>query len=87
MRDITLNLTVNQSQLGKPIIAVPFRDVDAKRRTHGSEAQYTIALAENPDHHGCAPRTRPMGENPAIKVTITYTLKNTTKFGIRRISR
>ena len=82
-RDITLTLNVSQSQLGKPItfLLTWTRNGEPMRQ----EAQYTIAQAENPiiTVTRTADKTN---AKPGDKVTITYTIKNTTKFDMTNIT-
>lgn len=82
-RDITLTLNVSQSQLGKPItfLLTWTRNGEPMRQ----EAQYTIAQAENPiiTVTRTADKTN---AKPGEKVTITYTIKNTTKFDMTNIT-
>ena len=82
-RDITLNLTVNQSQLGKPITFLVTWTRNGEPMSQ--EAQYTIALAENPIITVTRTADKTNAE-PGDKVTITYTLKNTTKFDMTDIT-
>ena len=71
-RDITLNLTVTQSQLGKPItfLVTWTRNGEPMRQ----EAQYTIAQAENPiiTVTRTADKTN---AKPGEKIVVTYTIK------------
>lgn len=82
-RDITLTLNVSQNQLGKPItfLLTWTRNGEPMRQ----EAQYTIAQADNPiiTVTRTADKTN---AKPGEKVTITYTLKNTTKFDMTGIT-
>lgn len=82
-RDITLNLTVNQSQLGKPITFLVTWTRNGEPMSQ--EAQYTIAQAENPiiTVTRTADKTN---AKPGEKVTVTYTIKNTTKFDMSAIT-
>ncbi len=76
-RDITLNLAVTQSQLGKPITFLITWTRNGEPMSQ--EAQYTIAQAENPiiSVTRTADKTN---AKPGEKVVVTYTIKNTTKF-------
>jgi uncharacterized repeat protein (TIGR01451 family) len=60
-------------------------DVEPKRRADEPGAQYTIAQAENPviEVTRTADKTN---AKPGEKVTITYTIKNTTKFDMTDIT-
>lgn len=82
-RDITLNLTVNQSQLGKPITFLVTWTRNGEPMSQ--EAQYTVALAENPiiTVTRTADKTN---AKPGEKVTVTYAIKNTTKFDMSNIT-
>jgi len=82
-RDITLNLNVTQSQLGKPITFLVTWTRNGEPMSQ--EAQYTIAQAENPiiTVTRTADKTN---AKPGEKVTITYTIKNTTKFDMTDIT-
>ncbi|MEA4913422.1 MAG: hypothetical protein VB061_02515 [Christensenella sp.] len=82
-RDITLNLNVAQSQLGKPITFLVTWNRNGEPMSQ--EAQYTIAQAENPVI--AVTRTADKtNAKPGEKVTITYTIKNTTKFDMTDIT-
>jgi len=82
-RDITLNLNVAQSQLGKPITFLVTWTRNGEPMSQ--EAQYTIAQAENPiiTVTRTADKTN---AKPGDKVTITYAIKNTTKFDMTEIT-
>jgi uncharacterized repeat protein (TIGR01451 family) len=82
-RDITLNLAVSQSQLGKPITFLITWTRNGEPMSQ--EAQYTIAQAENPiiTVTRTADKTN---AKPGEKVTVTYTIKNTTKFDMTDIT-
>ncbi|MBA4347779.1 MAG: hypothetical protein C0413_02890 [Clostridiales bacterium] len=82
-RDITLNLNVTQSQLGKPITFLVTWTRNGEPMSQ--QAQYTIAQAENPiiTVTRTADKTN---AKPGEKVSITYTLKNTTKFDMTEIT-
>ena len=82
-RDITLNLNVAQSQLGKPITFLVTWNRNGEPMSQ--EAQYTIAQAENPviTVTRTADKTN---AKPGEKVTITYTIKNTTKFDMTDVT-
>lgn len=82
-RDITLNLTVTQSQLGKPITFLVTWTRNGEPMSQ--EAQYTIAQAENPiiTVTRTADKTN---AKPGEQVTITYTIKNATKFDMTAIT-
>lgn len=82
-RDITLNLNVTQSQLGKPITFLVTWTRNGEPMSQ--EAQYTIAQADNPiiTVTRTADKTN---AKPGEKVTITYTIKNTTKFDMTDIT-
>lgn len=81
-RDITLNLTVTQSQLGKPITFLVTWTRNGEPMSQ--QAQVTIAQAENPiiTVTRTADKTN---AKPGEKVTVTYTIKNTTKFDMTDI--
>ena len=82
-RDITLNLAVTQSQLGKPITFLITWTRNGEPMSQ--EAQYTVAQAENPII--AVTRTADKtNAKPGEKVTITYTIKNTTKFDMTDIT-
>ena len=82
-RDITLNLAVAQSQLGKPITFLITWTRNGEPMSQ--EAQYTVAQAENPiiTVTRTADKTN---AKPGDKVTITYAIKNTTKFDMTDIT-
>ena len=82
-RDITLNLAVTQSQLGKPITFMITWTRNGEPMSQ--EAQYTVALAENPiiTVTRTADKTN---AKPGEKVTVTYAIKNTTKFDMSNIT-
>lgn len=82
-RDITLNLNVSQSQLGKPITFLLSWNRNGEPMSQ--EAQYTIAQAENPviTVTRTADKTN---AKPGEKVTVTYTIKNTTKFDMTDVT-
>ncbi len=82
-RDITLDLNVAQSQLGKPITFLVTWNRNGEPMSQ--ETQYTIAQAENPviEVTRTADKTN---AKPGEKVTITYTIKNTTKFDMTDIT-
>ena len=82
-RDITLNLNVTQSQLGKPITFLVTWNRNGEPMSQ--EAQYTIAQAENPviTVTRTADKTN---AKPGEKVTVTYTIKNTTKFDMTNVT-
>ena len=82
-RDITLNLAVSQSQLGKPITFLITWTRNGEPMSQ--EAQYTVAQAENPiiTVTRTADKTN---AKPGDKVTVTYTIKNTTKFDMTDIT-
>ena len=82
-RDITLTLNVSQSQLGKPITFVVTWTRNGEPMSQ--EASITIAQAENP----IITVTRTASKTnvkPGETVTITYTIKNTTKFDMTDIT-
>ena len=82
-RDIALTLNVAQSQLGKPI---PFTVTWTRNgEPMSQEASITVAQAENP----IITVTRTASKTnvkPGEDVTITYTIKNTTKFDMTDIT-
>ena len=82
-RDITLNLAVSQSQLGKPITFLITWTRNGEPMSQ--EAQYTVAQAENPiiTVTRSADKTN---AKPGEKITVTYTIKNTTKFDMTDIT-
>ncbi len=82
-RDITLTLNVSQSQLGKPITFLVTWTRNGEPMSQ--EAQYTVAQAENPviEVTRVADKTN---AKPGEKVTITYTIKNATKFDMTDIT-
>jgi len=82
-RDITLSLDVAQSQLGKPITFLVSWTRNGEPMSQ--EAQYTIAQAEDPiiTVTRTADKTN---AKPGEKITITYTIKNTTKFDMTNIT-
>ena len=82
-RDIALNLAVSQSQLGKPITFLITWTRNGEPMSQ--EAQYTVAQAENPiiTVTRTADKTN---AKPGDKVTVTYTIKNTTKFDMTDIT-
>ena len=82
-RDIALNLAVSQSQLGKPITFLITWTRNGEPMSQ--EAQYTVAQAENPiiTVTRTADKTN---AKPGDKVTVTYTIKNTTKFDMADIT-
>ena len=82
-RDITLNLNVTQSQLGKPITFLVTWTRNGEPMSQ--QAQYTVAQAENPiiTVTRTADKTN---AKPGEKVTVTYTIKNTTKFDMTAIT-
>ena len=82
INNISLTLPVSQSQLGKPITFL-FTWV-RNGEPMSQEAQYTIAQADNPiiTVTRTADKTN---AKPGDKVTITYTIKNTTKFDMTDI--
>ena len=82
-RDIALNLPVSQSQLGKPITFLITWTRNGEPMSQ--EAQYTVAQAENPliTVTRTADKTN---AKPGDKVTVTYTIKNTTKFDMTDIT-
>ncbi|HML66926.1 MAG TPA: hypothetical protein PKA81_00900 [Clostridia bacterium] len=82
-RDIALNLAVPQSQLGKPITFLITWTRNGEPMSQ--EAQYTVAQAENPII--TVTRTaHKTNAKPGDKVTVTYTIKNTTKFDMTDIT-
>ena len=82
-RDITLNLAVSQSQLGKPITFLITWTRNGEPMSQ--EAQYTVVQAENPiiSVTRTADKTN---AKPGDKVIVTYTIKNTTKFDMTDIT-
>ena len=81
--NIALTLNVSQSQLGKPI---PFTVTWTRNgEPMSQEASITVAQAENP----IITVTRTASKTnvkPGEDVTITYTIKNTTKFDMTDIT-
>ena len=82
INNISLTLPVSQSQLGKPITFLLTWNRNGEPMSQ--EAQYTIAQADNPiiTVTRTADKTN---AKPGDKVTITYTIKNTTKFDMTDI--
>ena len=81
--NITLTLNVAQSQLGKPITFVVTWTRNGEPMSQ--EASITVAQAENP----IITVTRTASKTnvkPGETVTITYTIKNTTKFDMTDIT-
>ncbi len=82
INNISLNLPVSQSQLGKPITFLVkwTRNGEPMSQT----AQYTVAQAENPTI--TVTRTADKtNAKPGDKVVVTYTIKNTTKFDMTNV--
>ncbi len=82
-RDITLTLSVAQSQLGKPIVFVVTWTRNGEPMSQ--EAEITIEQAENP----VITVTRDVSKTnakPGEQVIVTYTMKNTTKFDMTDVT-
>ncbi len=80
--NITLSLNVTASQLGKPIVFTVMWNRNGEPMSQ--QAQITVAQAENP----VISMTRTADKTNARtgdKITITYTIKNTTKFDMTDI--
>ena len=82
-RDITLTLNVAQNQLGKPITFTVTWTRNGEPMSQ--DASISIAQAENPIITVTRTASK-INVKPSETVTITYTIKNTTKFDMTDIT-